>query len=82
MTKFSKWKVPPTGGQARRNKLLVGAAGVATISAIVQGSRMRIKFQTVGRNDKLHTRASVRRDWQRWQQRHPPRWAGTGRAKS
>src|SRR5262249_17273620 len=23
VTKFSKWKVPPTGGQARRNKLLV-----------------------------------------------------------
>src|SRR5262249_27867683 len=37
MIKFSKWKVPPTGGQARRNKLLV-SWGLLVIAAPLAGS--------------------------------------------
>ena len=36
-------------------------------------------FQTSGRNLFAAARAPHR---QRWQRRHPPRWAGTGRAKA
>src|SRR5262249_3681883 len=35
--RFSKWKVPPTGGQARRNKLLV-SLGPLVIAAPLAGS--------------------------------------------
>ena len=37
MIKFAKWKVPPTGGQARRKKLLV-SWGPLVIAAPLAGS--------------------------------------------